>query len=277
MSVEATDDPGKALAHAGPFLARRPVDTNVLLSILNERIAHPEPGHYWTATSGAEVVGFGLQSPVTFCAGLSPMASATAGELAGAVFDQVGHIPGVIGDAATAASFAGRWSELAGGQVTPEEGQRIYRLGNLRPVTGVPGKLRVADWAERDLLVSWRQSFNADTASGGIGDPEAAVDRDLDGGRLFVWDDGGPCCSARASLPLAGVCRIGIVYTPPERRRRGYAAVCVGALSARVRKDDGAQCMLYTQLANSTSNGIYRRLGYEAVAEVLRYRFQIAG
>lgn len=149
-----------------------------------------------------------------FCAGLSPMPAAVAGELAGAIFGEVGHIPGVIGDAATAASFAGRWSELAGGQVTPEEGQR---------------------------------------------------------------DDEGPCCAARTSFPIAGVCRIGIVYTPPERRRRGYAAALVGAVSAWVGEYEGAECMLYTQLANATSNGIYRRLGYEAAAEVLRYRFQMAG
>jgi predicted GNAT family acetyltransferase len=31
--------------------------------------------------------------------------------------------------------------------------------------------------------------------------------------------------------------------------------------------------MLYTDLANAVSNSIYRRLGYRAVAEVLRYRF----
>jgi predicted GNAT family acetyltransferase len=32
--------------------------------------------------------------------------------------------------------------------------------------------------------------------------------------------------------------------------------------------------MLYTDLANPTSNSIYRRIGYRAVAEVLRYGFE---
>ena len=30
---------------------------------------------------------------------------------------------------------------------------------------------------------------------------------------------------------------------------------------------------LYTDLGNPTSNAIYRAIGYEAVAELLRYRF----
>jgi predicted GNAT family acetyltransferase len=33
------------------------------------------------------------------------------------------------------------------------------------------------------------------------------------------------------------------------------------------------RCVLYTDLANPTSNSIYRRIGYEAAAEILGYRF----
>ena len=54
----------------------------------------------------------------------------------------------------------------------------------------------------------------------------------------------------------------------------GYASGCVGSLCSWVRQEDRATCILYTQLANPTSNAIYRRLGFEAVAEVLSYRFR---
>ncbi len=45
------------------------------------------------------------------------------------------------------------------------------------------------------------------------------------------------------------------------------------ALSRR-QLDAGHQCVLYTDLANPTSNSIYRRLGYEAISEVVRYAFR---
>jgi uncharacterized protein len=32
-------------------------------------------------------------------------------------------------------------------------------------------------------------------------------------------------------------------------------------------------CFLFTDLANPTSNGIYRRIGYEPVTDVERYAF----
>ena len=34
------------------------------------------------------------------------------------------------------------------------------------------------------------------------------------------------------------------------------------------------RCILYTDLANSTSNSIYRAIGYRAVAEALKYDFE---
>jgi hypothetical protein len=63
------------------------------------------------------------------------------------------------------------------------------------------------------------------------------------------------------------------VYTPPENRRRGYAAACVYGIS-KYCTEAGYRCVLYTDLGNPTSNAIYRRIGYRAVAEAIHYRFE---
>jgi predicted GNAT family acetyltransferase len=67
--------------------------------------------------------------------------------------------------------------------------------------------------------------------------------------------------------------RVGPVYTPPDHRGRGYAAACVGAVSADALAAGAHDCLLYTQLTNPVSNKIYQRLGYEPVGEILVYRF----
>jgi predicted GNAT family acetyltransferase len=46
------------------------------------------------------------------------------------------------------------------------------------------------------------------------------------------------------------------------------AAVSTATLSSSYR------CILYTDLANPTSNSIYRAIGYRAIAEALRYEFE---
>ena len=66
--------------------------------------------------------------------------------------------------------------------------------------------------------------------------------------------------------------RVGAVYTPPSRRGHGFASAAVGALSAHILAL-GCTPVLYTDLGNATSNAIYRRIGYRAVQELVRYRF----
>ena len=39
----------------------------------------------------------------------------------------------------------------------------------------------------------------------------------------------------------------------------------------------GLRPILFTDLSNPTSNAVYRRIGYQAVAEILRYRFDVSG
>jgi predicted GNAT family acetyltransferase len=74
---------------------------------------------------------------------------------------------------------------------------------------------------------------------------------------------------AGASPRLAGMVRISTVYTPPEHRGRGYAAA-VTAEAGRSAREDGAQeVLLFTDLANPTSNGVYLRIGYRPVSDRL--------
>lgn len=211
FSVNFSDDPAAVLARAGEALAARPVDANVVLTLLHTRLTAPAPGRFWVVADGAEVVGVVFQSPLTFFATLTPMSRKAVVAVVDVIADAGVDLPGVIGDAATAASFAGQWTERRESAAEPAMGQRIYEV---------------------ELV-----------------DPPAAT-----------------------TEPVAGVARIGAVYTPVDRRRRGYAGACVAAVSAGVLAA-GRRCILYTDLGNPTSNSVYRRIGYRAVAECLRYRF----
>jgi GNAT superfamily N-acetyltransferase len=273
LESQFTDDPVEALDACEPYLVTRPVEHNVVLTVLRRRITDPTPGRYWWVDDSGTVVGFAMQSPVTFHSAITPMTAQTAQALVEVMSNMAPDLPGVAGDAASAASFAGGWAEWRRTPATPVEGQRIYRLAALLPPVRVPGRLRPATNADRDTLVAHRVGFHDDTGEPGALDPEAAVDRSLRVGRCLVWDDDGLVSSAVVTVPDAAVVRVGAVYTPPEHRRRGYASACVAATSAWVREHDRADCILYTQLANPISNAIYRAIGYEPVCEVLRYRF----
>jgi predicted GNAT family acetyltransferase len=179
---------------------------------------------------------------------------------------------GVSGDVATAASFAGQWSERSRTAATPFRGMRLYELFELGEVPSTEGQLRQAVRGDRSLMILWTQAFQ-DEIGESVRDTEVGVDRGLAAGQLWIWNKSGEAMSMAVSRePARGVVRLSGVYTPPENRKHGYAGACVHALSKYLR-GSGYRCILYTDLANPTSNIIYQRIGYRAVAEALRYRF----
>ena len=273
IKIVFSEDPALILREAGEFLLSQPVLHNVVLSILHARVQEPEPGRYWMAKDRDETFGVVIQSPLRFAATLTPMRLPEVKAMVDAIVEAGVSLPGVNGEAATAASFAGHWTERRNTGATPFEGNRIYEFVGAGDAPETKGRLRQAGPTDRDLMIAWMRAFQVE-----IGEPdddtELRVDSWLAAGHIWLWEDRGETVAMAAGRePVAGVVRVSGVYTPPEMRRRGYAAACVSALSNRI-CGEGYRCILYTDLGNSTSNSVYRRIGYTAVAEALRYRFE---
>jgi predicted GNAT family acetyltransferase len=266
------EDPGRVLREAGAFLASDPVRHNLILTLLHARVTYPEPGRYWVASDGGAVVGVAFQSPLDFFASLTPTSPEAVAALVDAISEADVILPGVNGEAVTAARFAGQWTERQGSAAFPVEGQRIYELAQAPRATAVGGRMRRATLDDRDLVQAWTRSFFLDVGQDAR-DLEPVMERRLEAGHFWLWEDGGPASMAANSEPVEGVVRVQAVYTPPEKRKRGYAGACVADLSKRM-QEAGHRCILYTDLGNPTSNSVYRRIGYRAVAEGLRYRFE---
>jgi GNAT superfamily N-acetyltransferase len=211
------------------------------------------------------------------------MAPAAAAALGEAVARAWPDLAGVNGEAATAAAFAGTYATCRGIPARPVEAQRLYRLEALRPPAPPPGRPRVAGPADREVVARFVGGFHEDVGEDhrpGTADDDRTAAVLIADGRLWLWETpttegegpGTVVAMARASGAQAGVARVGPVYTVPEARGRGFGGA-VTAAATRAVIDGGATAVLYTQLDNPTSNALYQRLGYEVVAEVLRYAF----
>jgi predicted GNAT family acetyltransferase len=274
VDVSATGSPDRVLRDASEFLRRDPVRHNLVLSVLRARVTHPEPGRYWFARINGEVAGVVLQSPTHFQATVTPMPDEAVRAAVDAIVEQGVELPGVNGQAATAARFAGSWSERARCTARPVHGQRIYEVDDVLEPVAVAGRMRPATASDHELLTAWFRAFASETGSAGD-DPAVDVERRTAAGHLWVWDDGGAVAVAGARQPVEAVVRVGPVYTPPTRRARGYGSALVAAMSRAVRAA-GDRCILYTDLGNATSNSIYRAIGYQVVEEALQYEFGAA-
>src|SRR5215218_2773447 len=219
MTVEVVfgEDPGWVLHEAGTFLASDPVRHNLILTLLYTRVAYPEPGRYWVSRDSDAVVGVALQSPLYFFASLTPTRAEAVAGLVEAIVEAGVNLPGVNGEAATAARFAGQWTERRGSAAFPVEGQRIYELVRAPQATAAGGRMREATLDDRDLILAWTRSFFIDVGEDAR-DLEPMVEWRLEAGQFWLWEDSGPASMAANSEPVEGVVRMQAVYTPPERR-----------------------------------------------------------
>ena len=230
---------------------------------------------------GDRVLGVAVCTPPYNLVLSQPAPDASESAIARAVADDVlaakTTIAGVFGPATMARAFAETWHALTGQTSEIENREGIYELTEVRSPSGVPGSFRVAGRTDRPLLVEWLDAFNREALpSAPAMDAGTWVDRALDSPArtLALWeDDGVPVSLAGAGNPTPNGIRVGPVYTPPERRARGYASALVAELSARQLASGQRFCFLFTDLANPTSNHIYQTIGYRRVGDAEVYRF----
>ena len=152
--------------------------------------------------------------------------------------------------------------------------QRAYRLDAVQPLSLTRGRLRVATLDDVDLIASWQHAFDVE-ALGALALPSDASRsrRRILAGELYLWcdADGQPRAMAGSARPTTRGIAVNSVYTPGEWRGRGYATACVAELSRQLLTSGFGFCVLYTDLANPTSNAIYTRIGYRPVRDFLMY------
>jgi len=199
-----------------------------------------------------------------------------AGELIDGWLAQDPDLNGVNAVPETARAIAAAWAQRTGGSTRCRTKMAMHQLEAVTdPPRPARGALRPAVVAERELLTSWWQGFVEDAGViGGGARAIAAVDARLADDGLFVWADDEPVSLVAITRPVAGLVRIGPVYTPPEYRRRGYAGSAVAAVSRRALSDGAHRCLLFTDLANPTSNKIYAEIGYRRFADWEEHEFE---
>lgn len=279
MRLKRFDRGSDFYERAEPFLLRREAEHNLMLGIA----AGIAGGTEWLDPAPYMAIAEERQEPVAAALMTPPhnlLLSHTDHQGALTLFasDLLAggwEPPGVTGPVELARAFADIWRERTGRGYSVRMAQRIFKLEQVRPPEGVPGRLRRATESDRPRLRHWFSGFHQEP-EGEVRDPEATIDRflRLESRGLYLWEDGEPVSMAGYTGPTPHGMRIGAVYTPPEKRRRGYASACVAAVSQLVLDSGREFCFLYTDLANPTSNHIYQEIGYEPVADSVELRFE---
>jgi predicted GNAT family acetyltransferase len=265
---------------AGSFLSLREAENNLILGLISGlkagRKFGPEPPFFTVVYLDGGVVGAAMRTPplnLILAAGTEERALRP---ILDRLESETTEIPGMSGPKALVAVVAREWAERHDLRPRVVMANRIYRLTAVKPPRPVGGRMRVATPGDHELIASWFRAFVIESQPDHDDSLEHARESAsywIDSGALHVWEDGGVVSMAGAGGRTPNGIRVSAVYTPPEKRRRGYASALVAALS-QAHLDAGRRfCFLFTDLANPTSNKIYQDIGYEPVSDVDEYRF----
>jgi predicted GNAT family acetyltransferase len=269
------------LSRAMPALREQEAANNLMLGIAlrlqKDRYAYGESVFSATLEEGGALVAAALMTTphnlIIYCNGVlcSP-----AWPLVVDVLQKYNwKVPGVTGQSAPARAFARAWNQITGQQTSLALHTRAYELKYvIQPPMLPAGFMRQAVPNDLALGTAWEQAFIDEAL--GENEPHPSQERTRQrilNGELFLWVDGEPVSMAVTTRPLGQGISIGPVYTPPHKRRRGYASALVAALSQKMLDSGYSYCTLFTDLANPTSNTIYQRIGYRAVCEYDMYKF----
>jgi len=250
------------LERAGPLLVAEEARHNLMLGVAGNVRDLPQlfpEAHFWVVDGAAA-----MQTPPYNVIVAKPRDRAALAALVGAIDVD---LPGITAAVPEVDDFVELWGRPA----TLSRTDNIWELHELREPPPVEGEPREATHDDLPLVLEWWSV---------VGAPPELVRQQVeqrlgaaDGG-ITLWEvDGDPVSLCGYGSPTPNGVRIGLVYTPPGKRGRGYAAAVTADVSRR-QLARGRFCFLYTDATNATAEGIYARLGYTRVCESRQFAFE---
>ena len=282
MDLRRYGDVARFLEVAEGFLVAREAEHNLILGITSDLRDAPEEftGAPYLATvmANGRVVAAAIQTP-PFNVVLSEIdhpgaITAFASDLAER------DLPGALGPVEHVRAFVEARRDHGGPPARLVLSERVFSLTEVRLPAGVPGRFRPAEPTDRPLILDWMDAFMREALDASEPAEVAAMtDRWLArrGRSLYLWEDGEVVSLAGIGSPTPHGVRVGPVYTPPDRRRRGYASALVAAISHAALDAGRTFCFLFTNKANPTANHIYETIGYRPIRDVDMWRFERRG
>lgn len=283
MSIKYYKDATHFLTHAGKYLEIDEARYGLVLGLAKvvatspHRFGNDDPW-FCSVNAGKEINAAALRTPphTVVMAYFSGDIHEAAKELVEAVSGSFTTIPGITADKELGDIFADLWCKKRNTRIIYTMAERIFKLVKVNDVPMAPGRMRMATDADKELVKKWSRGFHIDCFGENSKIPEEDISKRIPEGSLSLWEAaGGPVSMAYKTRPTDKGMSVGGVYTPPYLRGKGYATSCVAELSRNILQSGKEFCTLYTDLANPTSNAIYKKIGYREVSDAVQHTFYL--
>ena len=186
---------------------------------------------------------------------------------------------GVGGEETISYPLAMKLADIWNKKIKLKDHLGIYELSKVLMPDSKDLSLLHQDYVSKDLLFEWVMAFikecdlnpNVDFAE----EAKNVIARHetLKGFYFLINEDREVVSMAAKHREFEDRATISLVYTPPQFRRRGYGKIVTALLTKKLLDGAYVQCNLFTDLANPTSNQIYKEVGYEYIGDSKSFVF----
>jgi GNAT superfamily N-acetyltransferase len=268
IEVRRHADAREFLARAEAWLAEDEIAHAVLLA--NARHARADDSHYekpvyWaTIEDDGRIIGCAYRTPPYFV-GVTALPPAATAPLVASLEEIYRSVSGFSGVEPTVGDVAAAWRERHGGSASIVSRQRLLLLPQDVPPSPAVGALRAAVPSDAAIAQGWGAASVIET---GLAQLDGVFCARLIGARqLYFWDDGAQRCMVGVLRQTERSAAIGIVYTPPAYRGKGYASAAVRALCLELRRRGIDRCYLYIDPTNDSAVALAKKLACTLVQD----------
>ena len=260
------------LADNEQFLEKREIENNLILGLCNgfaDKTKEQEGCVFISAFDGPTVKAASIKTAAKAIIACDTDEPGYITELAAHYRQNKIDLKGVFGEEPYVTEF----SRGYGKQPFVDMTLLVHRLTAVNKLPLAPGIFEKAGTGDADLIATWSMTFEEEK------DPALRKSKEqllkitqikIAAGDVFKWtDQANMVCIAAINRRTKNAGIVGLVYTPNEHRGKGYATSHVQTLSKYLLQKGVSYCGLFTDKANPASNHIYKKIGYEPVAECM--------
>ncbi|MDE2127274.1 MAG: hypothetical protein KGJ62_11860 [Armatimonadetes bacterium] len=179
--------------------------------------------------------------------------------------------PGVIGRPSTVQRLLSEARAIGGPRGRVHRSMRVWSISGPPRPSAVTGYLEQATRRHRDWCMACAGEYLLDTVRS-TSRVSSVIDALFRARGLWLWCDPEPRAMAAVVGRSANMTRVGMLYTLPEHRLKGYASSTLSALAANSAAA-GLECCTIVERDDPAANGVCHACGFRAVSHLLHVRF----
>jgi predicted GNAT family acetyltransferase len=280
--VEEFKDVAEFLLQCETFMLERETENNLILGLadaMKKKSRSVSAPVFFGVYEHGSVVGAGIRTDEGRPFSVTRMKAHHIDALCSKIKASGINLAGVVGEEKTSEHFAKAYSAIYKVASRLVMHQGVYELHKLieHPPSGL--ELVLASENETKVCQAFLEGFIKDCFPNDKNFKEVAFNlakRHINNKALYLLSDmnGQYVSMAANNRSTKNSACVSLVYTPKRFRGRGYGSLVTALVSQKMLESGKVFCNLFTDLANPTSNSIYKKIGYLMVGKSKHFEFK---